>query len=123
VIDPNDPIVECVPSSTHKFTFGCGSVYAIIDEIEGRPFRVFIKKGHTGICNQALLEAIGRLLTIIVQRTDLDLDRVWRTLIGITCDSGTFGRVSCMDMLAKCLRGKYSQPNSSEESPTWPPTI
>ena len=114
--DLNSPGIVQVESSTKRFIFGCDgigqspkSLYVTIDDLDGRPFRVFIKKGHTGLCNQALLEAVGRLLTLMFQNTDLKLDRICRTLTGITCSGGTVGRVSCMDALAKELRARYSE--------------
>lgn len=105
---PGDSTITVRPSSTRKMVFGCGSLYVVIDEVENRPFRVFLKKGHTGLCNQALLEAVGRLLTIIIQASDISLDRVWRTLVGINCDKGKVDQLSCMDALARMLKAEYS---------------
>lgn len=116
MIDSTDPAIENVLSTTKRFRFACDgrtslqSIYMIFDDLHGVPFRVFIKRGHTGLCTQALLEAIGRLLTIILQRTDLDLECVWKTLIGITCHAGSpvVSGTSCMDALARELKTRYS---------------
>jgi len=109
MIDPEIVDVESVSSTTTRMQFGCGNVYLIADEAGGKLLRIFLKKGHTGLCVQALLEAIGRLLTIMVQQTDLDMHRVWKTLVGITCDGGSpFGSgKSCMDGVARVLREMY----------------
>lgn len=108
-IDPYDSALDCVKSITVKMDFACGTVYAIIDSLADCPVRVFMKKGHTGLCTQALLEAVGRLITLIICETDLGMDRVWHTLVGISCESGSpfESGNSCMDGLAKKLREFY----------------
>lgn len=112
MIDPTDEdIFTVVQSTTVKMKFACGSAYLIANDLNGKLLRVFLKKGHSGLCVQALLEAIGRLLTIMVQQTDLDMARVWKTLVGITCESGSpfVDGMSCVDGVAKKLREMYPQ--------------
>lgn len=111
---PNDKVIEQVDSSTRRIRMGCGSVYRIMDEHDGQPLRLFLKKGHGGLCEQALMEAVGRLLTILIQRTDVDMRRVCKSLNGITCDQGMAGKVSCLDVLAKELKKRYPEPESEE---------
>lgn len=117
---------EKVPSVTYKVKpedaieeeMGCGTFYIIINEKEdepGKPYRVFLKHGHTGLCMQALLEAIGRLLTIIFQSTDVPLERVIETLTGINCEAGMIYRWSCLDVFAKLLAKRYL-PKKEEET-------
>src|SRR4030042_4024817 len=89
MMNPTDSEIELVRSTTWKMKFACGSVYSLVNELDGWPFRVFLKKGHTGMCQQALLEGVGRLLTIIFQSTDVPLERVGHTLLGTTCKSGS----------------------------------
>lgn len=117
MIDPTDEDIDVVQSTTVKMRFACGSAYLIANDLNGQLLRVFLKKGHSGVCVQALLEAIGRLLTIMVQQTDLDMSRVWKTLIGITCESGSpfVDGTSCMDGVAKKLREMYP----SRFTPDW----
>ena len=116
MIDPSEVNIDCVVSKTKRCQFACDgvdqpvqSIYMIFNELYGQPLRLFLKKGHTGLCVQALLEAVARLLTIIIQQTDLDLERVWKTLIGITCHAGSefVDGKSCMDALAKELKTCY----------------
>lgn len=111
---PSDEEIERVESSTKRIRLGCGSLYRILDEYDGQPLRLFIKKGHGGLCVQALLEAVGRLLTILIQRTDVDMRRVCKSLSGITCDQGMAGKVSCLDVLAKELKARYPDPEGGE---------
>lgn len=115
---PSDEAIATSPSSTRRVQLGCGYLYLIVDEHEGQPLRIFLKKGHGGICEQSLLEAIGRLVTIMIQRTDVDMRRVCKTLNGITCDKGlpdAVGKVSCMDVLAKELKRRYPELEESEK--------
>jgi len=103
---------ESHPSQTFRMRFPCDgpeqgprSTYAIVDSQEGAPYRVFLKRGHTGLCVQALLEAVGRLVTLLLQESDVPLERIWKTLVGITCSAGgAWGGKSCMDLLAKVLK-------------------
>ncbi len=105
-MQPNDERVYETPSFTRKITFACGNLYITINEIDGNPFRVFLKLGKAGHCQRALLEAVARLVTIVLQDTDMSLDRICKTLGGIQCDKGIVGKKSCMDSLAKDLK-KY----------------
>jgi ribonucleoside-diphosphate reductase alpha chain len=107
--------VDVVPCYTRKIRFGCGNMYLRVNVINMRPVRVFIAVGKTGCCQRALLEAIGRLVTIMLERGD-PLNRIVHTLIGIRCDSASMGSArtndsgerevcaSCMDALARELR-------------------
>ena len=58
---------------------------------------------------QALLEGIGRLMTLIIQETDLPYERLHRTLKGITCEDGMVGQVSCLDAWARFLEELYPE--------------
>lgn len=111
-------MTDKLPSVTYKIkpdeeieeAMGCGTFYIIINEKEdepGKPYRVFLKHGHTGLCMQALLEAIGRLITIILQSTDVPLERVVETLMGINCEAGVVYRWSCLHVFAKLLAERY----------------
>src|SRR4030042_132902 len=119
MMNPTDSEIELVRSTTWKMKFACGSVYSLVNELDGWPFRVFLKKGHTGMCQQALLEVVGRLLTIIFQSTDVPLERVWHTLLGTTCESGSsfVSGMSCLDGLARILRENYLVRPSALASP------
>lgn len=115
--------VDSIESYTRKIPFGCGNMYVDINVVDMRPVRVFIRVGKCGGCQRALLEAIGRLVTIMLERGD-PLDRIVHTLIGIRCPEASVGSArtthtgerqivtSCMDALAKelkdfCVPGIY----------------
>jgi len=94
--------VELTESHTRKIPFGCGNVYITVDTINMRPVRVFIRLGKQGGCQRALMEAVGRLITIMFRRGDPHEDII-KTLKGIRCDKGIVKKLSCMDVLAKEL--------------------
>jgi len=96
--------VECVDGYTRKIKFGCGTIYVTLNELDGKPLRLFMKLGKAGICQRALLECLGRVITIIMQESPELLPRICRTLKGVRCDQGTVGRQSCMDVVAQDIR-------------------
>jgi len=112
--------VSQVKGFTRKVSFGCGNVYVTVNEISLRPVRVFVKVGKAGCCQRVLLEAIGRLLTIMLERGD-PLNRMIHTLMGIRCGETSVGSTrhrgsdraetcySCIDAIAKELR-EYAPP-------------
>ncbi|MCK4858397.1 MAG: TSCPD domain-containing protein [candidate division Zixibacteria bacterium] len=98
-------MVEVLPSRTRKVVMGCGNVYITIDDrgdTDNRPWRVFLKRGKVGSCQRALLETVGRLVTIHLQ-DGKPPERLRRTLRGISCEKGTVRRISCMNELARML--------------------
>jgi len=63
-----------------------------------------LHRGHGGVCQQVLLEAVGRLTTLLLQETGVPLERVWKTLIGLNCGEGMVGNLSCLDALAQAMK-------------------
>ena len=92
-------------SCTRKSIFGCGTLYVTVDTHNNVPTRIFIRVGKAGCCQRALLEAVGRLLTLALEY-HVPVERVMRTLSGIRCDKGMVGRgrLSCMDAVYKELK-------------------
>lgn len=103
-ITDTDPRCASRPSRTLQMRYRCGSVFLTVDEDDrGAPFRVLIRKGHVGMCQQALLGAVGRLLTILLQETEIPVERLRKTLIGTGCGEGMVGHMSCLDDLARMI--------------------
>jgi len=93
-----------VPGYTVKSVFGCGNLYTSVNEVDGRPFRVFLKLGKAGACESCLLESVARLVTIMLQDTSVPLERICKTLSGIQCEKGSIAGKSCVDSLAQMLK-------------------
>lgn len=102
---------EMLEGYTRKVVFGCGTVYITVDQINLKPVRIFIRVGKAGHCERILLEAVGRLVTIMLERGH-PYDRIIHTLSGLRCDKGTVGKLSCMDALAKELKA-YADPEGT----------
>ncbi len=110
-----DEQLEHVTSYTTKTILGCGNFYDTIDLSEdGDPCRTFLKLGKAGGCQRVLLESIARLLTIILQDTDVPLERVYKTLCGMSCDKGSVLCKSCMDKLAQELKQHLPKEDENE---------
>ena len=82
-------------------------------EHEGKPFEVFIAIGKTGGCINALLEAVGRMLSWGL-RSGASLEEAAEQLINIRCPS-PFGNInlSCVDAVGQKLMEiakKYANP-------------
>jgi hypothetical protein len=99
---------EVLEGYTKKIVFGCGTVYLTVDMIHLKPVRVFIRVGKAGHCQRVLHEAVGNLVTLLLER-GRPYDRIIHTLSGMRCDKGAIGKLSCMDTLAKELK-QYTQP-------------
>ena len=108
-LTPDPPL----PSVTIRMTFGCGKVYLILVEDQGKLVRVDLKKGHTGMCPQALLEVVSGLVTERLSKGG-SLDGVIRVLTGVQCEGGYVGNKSCMDVLARELKLRYGVSKEGE---------
>lgn len=95
-----------LPSVTERLRSGHGNIYVTItlDE-DGQPFEVFPFLGKAGGCDYANLEAVGRLVSMLL-RAGVEVAEVVDQLSGITCcpswDEGDQIR-SAPDAIAKAL--------------------
>ena len=98
-------IPEIVDNYTRKVQFGCGNVYISINVLVKKPVRSFLKLGKTGQCTRVLLEAIGRLITLMFEYS-VPIERIQQTLSGLRCAQGipAIGRLSCMDAVGHDLK-------------------
>jgi hypothetical protein len=91
-------------SYTRKRIFGCGTLYITVNKLTNKPMRVFVGVGKIGNCERALLEGVGRLLTILLECGGKGaVMRARDTLRGMRCPQGLpspKGNLSCMDSIA-----------------------
>jgi len=91
---------------TYKDHMGdCGSLFTIVN----LPLEVIIKMGRSGGCLRALLETIGRLISLALQY-GVPVEEIATTLKGVRCErafppNGGPGKaiLSCPDAIAKNL--------------------
>jgi len=101
--------IEELSSYTLKKPFGCGTLYITVNHDQTKLKRIFIAVGKTGVCQRALQEALGRLISIMLEESDGSpetLERLYHTLTGIRCDKGMagVGRLSCIDAVAQEIK-------------------
>jgi ribonucleoside-diphosphate reductase alpha chain len=95
-----------VSGVTERVRTGHGNTYVTVNfDEDGRPFEVFTTLGKAGSCDSAQLEAISRLVSLVL-RSGIDPNEVLKDLRGITCcpawDGGTLVR-SAPDAVALVL--------------------
>lgn len=95
-------------SKTIQLDTGCGHLYVTLGRVDGKPFEVFAKLGHSGSCELALSEALCRSISIGL-RAGVDINHYIKHLTGIQCPKPLpFPRdvknLSCVDALAQGLR-------------------
>ena len=89
---------QSLSGTTHQERTGCGQVYIIRNQQDGKDRELFLHLGKAGGCPAAHLEAVGRLSALILRRGGT-IEEIRQELSGIKCP-----RVpSCYDAVAKVL--------------------
>lgn len=98
-----------LPSRTYQFKMGCGkSIFVTVSFNSGGlnyPFEVFIVVGKAGSCHRAMVEALGRVISMYL-RVGGDIESIVRTLRHISCPYKTYNPSnpsSCPDAVAMVL--------------------
>lgn len=105
---------EIVSGTTKEVLSGCGPLYVTVNEVDGKPFEVFINMGKAGGCASAQTETAGRLISLSLRSFD-DPDSspvpdIVKQLKGVTCHNalpGKEGVKSCADAVARRLAEIY----------------
>ena len=107
------PRPEVLPGTTYKLKTGCGNIYVIINDHDGRPFEVFSVMGKSGGCAASYSEAIARLISLAL-RSGVEPKAIIKHLRGIACHQVAWHEgekiLSCADAIAIALEknGKLS---------------
>lgn len=109
--DPNDAIYVKKPDDT-KHTYvkiNSGKLYITVNYKEGNPYEVFVKLGKGSEQIKACCSALGILITMILQESDISYRRVIKKLKYIKADNPEWndGELfeSIPDAIAKVLEG------------------
>lgn len=108
------PEVRDRPDMLYGFTLkvetGLGMMYVTVNEVEGKPFEVFITIGKSGHSVTAKAEAIGRLVSLAL-RSGIDVREIVRQLKGIGGEHPKFQKkgllLSIPDAIAWVLENRY----------------
>jgi ribonucleoside-diphosphate reductase alpha chain len=101
---------ESLRGRTIKTTCGCGNIYITINELDGRPFEVFVAVGKSGSC---IATTVGALAISISHglRAGIPLEEYKKAFIGFQCLSPlnrvqNQGRIasSCIDAIARVFK-------------------
>ena len=98
---------ETIEGTTYVVQTGCGKMYITINEIDGKPYEVFVRLGKAGGCPSSQSEALGRLVSLHL-RTGTSIERISSELVGISCHKPAWGAdgnqvLSCADAIGKIL--------------------
>ncbi len=92
---------------TIKLKAGCGNVFTTINfNKDNKPFEVFVRLGKAGGCPSSQTEALGRLISMLLQN-GVEPEDIIKHLKGISCYK-PFGLnenkiLSCADAVAKAI--------------------
>ena len=94
---------EVVDGTTVKTRTGCGNLYVTLNELESEPFEAFAHMGKAGGCASAMIEALGRLVSLAL-RLGSRPEELVKQLKGISCHEPVFhGAKSCPDAFGRMI--------------------
>jgi ribonucleoside-diphosphate reductase alpha chain len=97
---------QVLSGTTEKLAMPCGTFYITINNDGDLPMEVFCRRGKSGTCEQVLLEALGRLVSLAL-RNYVPADQVAKQLRNLRCQSPAFNDKgqchSCADAISKLL--------------------
>ncbi|MBC8526969.1 MAG: vitamin B12-dependent ribonucleotide reductase [Candidatus Cloacimonetes bacterium] len=97
---------------TKKIETGCGHLYVTINTDEKGVCEVFTQMGKVGGCASAQLEAIARLISLVL-RSNIKMESIIKQLRSIRCPSPMWSNgsmtLSCADGIAKALEEFIAQ--------------
>jgi len=78
-------------SNTFVIETGNGKMYVTVSDYKGRPLELFIQVGKSGTILNTFSEAVGRLISIMLQH-GVPVKNITKTLIGINSDRSVWYR-------------------------------
>ncbi len=95
---------------TQKVQTGLGTMYVTINEVDGRPFELFVTIGKSGHSITAKAEAIGRLVSLAL-RSGIEVSEIVKQIKGIGGEHPVFQKkgllLSIPDAIAWILENRY----------------
>ena len=107
-----------VEGKTIKIRTGCGHIYITIGFVEGVMYEMFCRLGHGGGCASSQTEALGRLVSMLLQNRT-DPSAIVKQLRAISCHQpygiGKNKVWSCADSIAIALQSVIGNGNKVAE--------
>lgn len=109
--------IECdtIPNNLHRpgdlssITFkrhsGCGKLYIVVSEHDGKPYEVFVNTDGKGGCD-GMTNALGRMISIAFRNgvpTEDVVRQLRRVKCGVAMRCAECDGKSCADIIAKCI--------------------
>lgn len=101
---------ESLRGRTIKTSCGCGNIYITINELDGRPFEVFVAVGKSGSCIATTVGAVAISISHGL-RAGIPLEEYKKAFIGFQCLSPlnrvqNQGKIasSCIDAIARVFK-------------------
>ena len=102
---------EILTGETRKISTPCGSIFVTVNLNRDRNGieETFIKLGKSGSCSSAMLEALGRIITLAL-RTGVSQEDIKKSLMGIQCGSCDNTELySCPHAVSICINPKMKE--------------
>lgn len=104
---------------TDEIKTGIGKLYVTVNELEGKPFEVFLKIGKSGRSDFAYSEALGRLISVAL-RFGVPIEKIIQHLKDISGDSTTWDYnqdvKSVPDAVSIILENRFGEINEDEKT-------
>jgi len=97
-----------LPAAVTRYRTNCGNIYVTVSvDKDGNPLELFANMGKTGGCSMAMLEAVGKSVSVGL-RCGVDPKEYIEKLIGIACPGQSWDNgehiMSCIDAMGRELR-------------------
>jgi len=93
---------DIIYGSTQRLKTGCGYIYVTVNNINNKPFEVFIKLGKAGGCSASYTEALGKIISVAL-RSGATLGDLSHKLRGVGCNVPIGDVKSCSDAIGQML--------------------
>lgn len=100
---------KAIAGVTTRYALGCGNLYVTVNSKDGQAFEVFATLGKAGGCPQAMLEAICRMVSVVL-RAGVDAQVIVKHLRGVQCPQSAWEDgeqlLSCPDCIGRALEAQ-----------------
>jgi len=92
------PRPQKLSGQTYEGRTGCGNLYVVCNDRDGRLFEVFVRMGKSGTCGAAIMDAAGVVISKAL-RSGMDVQEIVKGWSGIECHRSP----SCIDAVALAI--------------------
>ena len=96
--------MDFLRSATHKVKTPCGNLYITAARDEVKPIRISLHMGKAGGCVSSQMELVSRLITLLLQNSQLTMIDIQKEISGMNCHLSNEAQLSCANAIAKALK-------------------